>query len=101
DLAELKGMVTAHWKNILASTRRSAIPPLIKLSVEKAHQAYFICQMDLRDTELHRLIAGQKASMTGERWVEISDPGLSAILAISTTALRLCGQRAQVLADDA
>jgi signal transduction histidine kinase len=39
--------------------------------------------------------------MTGEQWVEYSNPGLATILDISTTALELCGARAVELARDA
>jgi signal transduction histidine kinase len=101
DLAELKGMITAHWKYIQARTRRSTIPHRIKDAVNTAQQEYFVRQMGLRDWLLHQLVSGSKVDMSGEHWVEISDPGLAALLGVATAALDLCSEQASQLANHA
>jgi signal transduction histidine kinase len=99
-LAELRGMVIAHWNIIRAQTRRSTMPVPIKHAIANALQIY-LKQATLRDDLLKRLVSGQKVAMTGEQWVAFSNKGLSSILTISATALNLCGARALQLARDA
>ena len=100
ELAELKGRVMAHWSAILSVSRRSTMPAPIKQAVARASDAYFVRQMALRQEMLQELNAGRKVTMSGEQWVEFSNPGLAAILDISTTALKLCGARAMDLAQE-
>jgi signal transduction histidine kinase len=100
-LAELKGMVVAHWNTIQALTARSTMPAPIKRAVARTQDIYFTRQMAVRDGLLSRLSAGRKVRMTGDQWVELSDQGLSTILGISTAALELCGERATALVSDA
>jgi signal transduction histidine kinase len=71
------------------------------MAVEDARQEYFIHQASLRTVFLQQLISGRKVHITGEEWVELSDPGLSKLLGIATAALNLSGERAQDLRRDA
>ncbi|HEY2009409.1 MAG TPA: ATP-binding protein [Rhizomicrobium sp.] len=100
-LAQLKGMVLAHWNTIQALARRSTMPLAIKQAVARTGETYFIRQMMVRDALLRDLTQGRQVTMTGEQWVELSDRGMAGILPISTTALSLCGERALRLAADA
>jgi signal transduction histidine kinase len=100
ELAELKGRVMAHWNSIQAVSRRSTMPSSIKQAVARANDAYFVRQMAQRQGLLKDMDAGRKVTMTGEQWVEFSNPGLAAILDISSTALKLCGVRAMALAQE-
>jgi len=100
ELAELKGRVMSHWNAIQAMSRRSTMPAAVKQAVARADDAYFVRQMALRQGMLRELSAGRKVAMTGEQWVEGSNPGLAAILDISATALKLCGARAMELAQE-
>jgi signal transduction histidine kinase len=100
-MAELKGMVVAHWNTIQGLTSPSTMPAPIKLAVARTQDVYFTRQMATRDAVLSRLVTGREAMMTGDQWVALSDRGMSAILSISTTALNLCGERALALASDA
>jgi len=100
-MAQLKGMALAHWSTIEALSQRSSMPAAIKQAVGHVHDIYIVRQMALRDHLLAELRAGRKVAITGDQWVEMSDGGMNAILAISSTALSLCGDRALELASDA
>ena len=100
-LAQMKGMVLAHWNTIQGLAQRSTMPEPVKRAVDKTREVYFIRQMGTRDALLTQLTAGHKVTMTGQQWVELTDRGLSTILSMSTTALSLCGERALALAANA
>ncbi|HEX4273096.1 MAG TPA: hypothetical protein VHZ32_17015, partial [Rhizomicrobium sp.] len=97
-LAQMKGMVLAHWNTIQGLAQRSTMPATIKRAVAVTERVYFGHQMVVRNGLIARLVAGQKVTMTGGQWRELSDHGLSTILTISSTALSLCGDRAMALA---
>ena len=100
-MAQLKGMALAHWNTIEGLSQRSTMPGAIKQAVARAGDIYIVHQMALRDRLLADLTAGRKVKMTGDQWVQLSDTGMTAILAISNTALGLCGERALTLASEA
>jgi len=100
-MAQLKGMALAHWSTVEALAQRSTMPAPIKQAVARAKDVYIAHQVALRDHLLDTLTQGHKLAMTGDQWIELSDHGLSAILAIANTALSLCGERARALAADA
>ena len=100
-LAQLKGMVLAHWNTIDALTHRSTMSEKIKQTVDRTKDIYFTRQMAVRDGLIAWLAAGGHVTMTGGQWNELTDRGLSAITAIPATALGLCGERALRLEADA
>ncbi|MBA2587680.1 MAG: hypothetical protein H0U98_03550 [Alphaproteobacteria bacterium] len=100
-LAELKGMIAAHWNNVQSQANHTFTPKPLRSAIDEAADSYFKHNLRARDALLTRLIAGEKVSMSGEQWVLLSNSGLSSILKVATTALRECSERALALADKA
>jgi hypothetical protein len=89
SLAETKGKIDARWADIETEAQHSSIPPVLKQVIAETRKVYFTDYRDLRDDVLRRLVGGEKLYMSGAGWIEASNPGLSSILAVSTTALDL------------
>jgi len=100
-LGETKGKIDARWADIETEAQHFSIPPLLKQVIADTRRVYFIDYRGRRADVLERLQRGQKLTMSGADWVEISNPGLSSILVVSTTALNLTEARAKEQADAA
>jgi signal transduction histidine kinase/DNA-binding response OmpR family regulator len=92
--AEFKGRIDASWNDIHAEARRSSLPQPLQAAIANVQKVYFTDYRTMRESILARLMAGQKLSMSGQEFVEASNPGLSSMLAISATALDLTGKHA-------
>ncbi|HYS46258.1 MAG TPA: hypothetical protein VEM35_07450, partial [Rhizomicrobium sp.] len=95
SLAEFNGMIDARWSDIEVEALRSSMPQPLKAVIADARKVYFTDYRAMRDGLLARLMAGQKLSMSGQDFVEASNPGLSRMLAIPATALDLTGKHAK------
>ena len=63
--------------------------------IANAGKVYFTDYTGMRDGLLKKLKAGEKLTISGKGWVDLSDSGLVAILAIPATALDLSSAHAQ------
>ena len=95
SLAEFRGKIDARWTDIAVEAQRAATPRALKAAIANTQKVYFTDYRALRDGLLARLMGGAKLSLSGGDWVEASNPSLSSILAISTTALDLTGIHAE------
>jgi signal transduction histidine kinase/CheY-like chemotaxis protein len=95
SLAEFNGMIDARWSDIEVEALRSSTPAPLKAVIANARKVYFTGYRAMRDGILARLMAGQKLSISGQDFVEASNPGLSSMLALSATALDLTGKHAE------
>ncbi|MES2472229.1 MAG: ATP-binding protein [Pseudomonadota bacterium] len=95
SLAEFKGKIDARWTDIAAEAQRAATPAPLKAAIANTQKVYFTDYREMRDRLLARLTGGAKLSLSGRDWVENSNPALSSILAVSTTALNLTGLHAE------
>jgi hypothetical protein len=89
SLAETKGKIDARWADIETEAQHFSIPLILKRVIADTRKIYFTDYRGLRDDALRRLAGGEKLSMSGADWIEASNPGLSSILAVSTSALDL------------
>jgi len=96
-----EGQIEAHWMDIQAEAQRSSAPAVLKAVVANAGKVYFADYAGMRDGVLKKLRAGEKLSISGKGWVDLSDGGLVAILAIPATALDLSSAHAQQQVDAA
>jgi len=95
SLSETKGKIDARWADIESEAQHFSIPPSLKRAIANTGRIYFTDYRNLRADILRRLTAGEKLAMSGKDWVEASNPALSSILAVSTTALGLTEARAK------
>ena len=96
-----EGQIEAHWMDIQAEAQRSSAPAALKAVVANAGKVYFADYAGMRDGVLKKLRAGEKLTISGKGWVDLSDGGLVAILAIPATALDLSSAHAQQQVDAA
>jgi signal transduction histidine kinase/CheY-like chemotaxis protein/HPt (histidine-containing phosphotransfer) domain-containing protein len=96
-----EGQIEAHWMDIQAEAQRSSTPAPLTAVVANAGKVYFTDYTGMRDGLLKKLKAGEKLSISGKGWVNLSDAGLVAILAIPATALDLSSAHAQQQVDAA
>ena len=89
SLAETKGKIDARWADIETEAQHFSIPLVLKRVIADTRKIYFTGYRGLREEALRRLMGGESLSMSGADWIEASNPGLSSILAVSTTALDL------------
>jgi signal transduction histidine kinase/DNA-binding response OmpR family regulator/HPt (histidine-containing phosphotransfer) domain-containing protein len=95
SLAGVNGKIDARWSDIETEYQRSSMPQPLKLVIANARKIYFTDYRAMRDSILVRLMAGQKLSVSGQDFVEASNPGLLSLLTISATALDLTSKYAQ------
>jgi len=90
-----EGQIQAHWMDIQAEAQRSSAPAPLKAVIANAGKVYFTDYAGMRDGVMKKLKAGEKLTISGKGWVDLSDAGLVAILAIPATALDLSSAHAQ------
>jgi signal transduction histidine kinase len=87
--AELKGRVATSWVAIGDDSRLPEFPAVMKAAVARANWLYFTDFMALRTQTIRALSQGKRVNLTGEDWVNLSNPGVNSIMAIAGTALNL------------
>ncbi len=86
QFATLGGRIDAGWQVISEDVRWLDLPRPIKDSVAKAQKVYFQDIRARRKTLLDDLAAGKQSPITGVEWVNLSNPGLEAIMNVANTA---------------
>ena len=94
QLAALGGRIDAGWQVIADDERWLGLPPALKVSINQARALYFDQLRPKRDALLGDLAAGRPAAITGVEWVNLSNPGLEALMDVADTAFDLSDDRA-------
>jgi signal transduction histidine kinase/DNA-binding response OmpR family regulator len=89
SLAETKGKIDAHWGDLEIEAKRVSTPAELKAVIANIRKVYFTDYRAMREAILTQLVAGQKLPMSGQDFVEASNPSLTGLLAIPATALNL------------
>ncbi len=95
SLAETKGKIDAHWADLEIEAKRVSTPAQLKAVIANIRKVYFTDYRALREAILTQLVAGQKLPMSGQDFVEASNPSLTGLLAIPETALDLTHRHAE------
>jgi signal transduction histidine kinase len=95
------GRTGALWTQFEAANREHPFPPRLRSAFENAQQVYVRAYQDLRSNVISRMTRGEHVSLSGEEWLNLSNPGLDSIIAISKHALSLTEGHAVLLAAQA
>ena len=90
----LTGRMDAGWQAITEDARWLALPAALKASIANAQNLYFTELRAKRKALLDELAAGRPAPITGVEWVNLSNPGLAAIMNVANTAFDLSDAQA-------
>ncbi|HEY3917081.1 MAG TPA: ATP-binding protein [Stellaceae bacterium] len=85
----LGGRIDAGWQAIAEDARWLALPAALKTSIADAQRLYFTEMRTKRQALLDDLAAGRAAPITGVEWVNLTNPGLAAIMNVANTAFDL------------
>ncbi|MEY4706844.1 MAG: hypothetical protein RJB58_567 [Pseudomonadota bacterium] len=88
-LAETRGKIDAHWSDLEIEARRPSTPAALKAAIANVRKVYFADYRVMRGAILARLAAGQKLSLSGQDFVEASNPALASLRTIPAAALNL------------
>ena len=89
QFAEMSGRIGVPWTLIEEDAKLPLFPPQLQPLILKANEIYFSRFGALRKDVLDKLAQGKPVQLSGWRWMELSDPGLDSLIAISKTALDL------------
>lgn len=92
--ATLAGRMDAAWSIIAEDERWLALPPPLKVAIDNAQALYFNELRAKRKAVFDDLAAGRPAAISGVEWVNLSNPGLAAIIDVANAALDLSAARA-------
>jgi signal transduction histidine kinase len=87
--AEMNGRIANSWAIIEDDSRLPDFPPALKAAVARANWLYFSDFMARRNDTIEALSRGAPAPISGDGWVQLSSRSMSAIMAVSSTALDL------------
>jgi signal transduction histidine kinase len=93
--AEMKGRVAASWAIIEDDSRLPAFPDTIRGAIAKANWLYFTDFMARRSLTIQLLSQGAPMPLSARDWINLSNPPVDSVLAVSRTALDLTGSYAQ------
>jgi signal transduction histidine kinase len=94
QFATLGGRMDAGWQVISEDARWLDLPQPLKDSIAKAQKLYFQDLRTRRKGLLEDIAAGRQAAITGVEWVNLSNPGLEAIMNVANTAFDLTDAQA-------
>ncbi len=94
QFATLAGRMDAGWQIITDDARWLGLPQPLKDSVASAHKLYFRDLRARRKALLDDVAAGRQAAISGVEWVNLSNPGLAAIMNVANVAFDLSHARA-------
>jgi methyl-accepting chemotaxis protein len=90
DFAEQEGSIKSRWDVIENDkTDLSSFPPELKPLLDKFQETYFGRIHPARRDILDALSQGQAPAVTAYQWLHLTDEGLAAISAISTTSFAI------------
>jgi signal transduction histidine kinase len=93
--AELKGRVAASWAIIEDDSRLPILPDAVRTSVARANWLYFTEFMARRTITVRLLSQGTPLPLSGRDWINLSNPAVDSLLAVSRNALNLTAVYAQ------
>ena len=88
DLAELDGRFNEPWAVLDEDANAPSFPPKLAAALNAARATHIEDTRRQRDATLKQLESGA-TTISGMRWMQISDSGLNALAGISATALTL------------
>jgi signal transduction histidine kinase len=97
----LSGRMDAGWQVITEDARWLDLPQQLKDSVGKAQKLYFQELRARRKVLLDDIAAGKHAAITGVEWVNLSNPGLEAIMNVANIGFDLSDAQAAAQASEA
>jgi len=83
------GNIDSPWAMIKEEEDQPSFPAKLKSAIDAANDVYFTDFRNLRKTVIADLSNGRQVAISGRQWLELSNPGLDRIAAISGTALDL------------
>ena len=89
QFAENNGRINARWADIEEYAAQADILPQLEAAIAQANDAYFTRFRATRMDVVADLVAGKPVPTSWYEWLEISNPGLNSIMAISKVALDL------------
>lgn len=92
--AMLAGRMDAAWSVIVDDEHWLPVPATLKVAIDHAQSLYFDTLRAKRKAVIEDLAAGRPAAITGVEWVNLSNPGLEAIVNVADTAFNLTAARA-------
>jgi signal transduction histidine kinase len=101
QFAALGGRIDAGWQVISEDARWLDLPQSIKASVAKAQKIYFQDFRARRKALLDDIAAGKPSPISGVEWVNLSNPGLEAIMNVANTAFDQSDAQAAVQESEA
>jgi len=95
---EMNGRIDGLWAKIENERDQVALPPRLKTVIQRAQKDYFADYRAARGAVTERLASGKGAGLSDQEWLDLSDPALASVGAISFTALDLMENHAGHLA---
>ncbi|HEV8016323.1 MAG TPA: ATP-binding protein [Stellaceae bacterium] len=89
QFATLAGRMNAAWQMITEDAHWLDLPLALQNSVAQAQTLYFDELRPKRSALLEDIAAGRPAAMSGVQWVNLSNPGLEAVMDVADTAFDL------------
>ncbi len=89
QFATLSGRMDAGWQVIAEDARWLDLPEALKDSIAMAQKLYFQDLRTRRKALIEDIAAGRQPAITGVEWVNLSNPGLEAIMNVANTAFDL------------
>ncbi len=86
---EMTGRIDGQWTKIKDEQDQASIPARLGAAITRAQKDYFTDYRAARRAVIERMAAGTGAGISEQQWMDLSDPGLASIGAISFTALDL------------
>ncbi len=98
---QMTGRIDGLWAKVEDERDQASLPPRLKAAIERAQKDYFGDYRAARQAVIARLAAGKGPGLSDQEWLELSDPGLASVGAISFIALDLMESHAGDIAADA
>ena len=99
--AQSTGRIDARWAEIEEHAGQSYVPPRLRAAIAQARKTYLVQFRALREKIIADMTAGRPVPISGHQWLNLSNPGLNSIMAISKVALDLTEAHATQQAADA
>lgn len=101
QFATVNGRLNTGWQVIMDDARWLGLPPPVKDAVAKAQKLYFQDVRTRRKALLDGIAAGVPSPITAVEWVNLSNPGLEAIMNVANIAFDMSSAYATALERDA
>jgi signal transduction histidine kinase len=92
--ATLAGQMNAAWQVITEDARWLGFPAALNTSIARAQTLYFNQLRGKRQAVIEDIAAGRPPAISGVQWVNLSNPGLEAVMDVANTAFDLSDAQA-------